>query len=120
MSDKEHHDLKHEWNPFYNLDKATLNPQLMLNLKRRIPEIKSLAMLKMEKNFIAQEKGYPRQPYLAHPFHLIFKHLQKEVEELQQAYEKKDLTNMKEEIADISNLCDYLFELVEQGRSDSS
>ena len=32
-------------------------------LKKRLPHIKSLAMVKMEKNFIALEKGYPRQPY---------------------------------------------------------
>jgi NTP pyrophosphatase (non-canonical NTP hydrolase) len=79
-------------------------------LKKRLPEIKTLAMIKMEKNFIAQEKGYSRQPYYVHSISECMDHLEKELNELKEGIQKKDLLNIKEEIADMSNLLDYLFE----------
>jgi len=81
-------------------------------LKHRLPFIKSLAMLKMEKNFIALEKGYPRQPY-ADPnqsIAFLIGRIHDEFNELLVAFETKDVAKMKEECADISNIVDYLFE----------
>jgi hypothetical protein len=83
------------------------------NLKKRIPNIKSLAMLKMEKNFIAIEKNYSRQPYFSHSLIEILNYLEKEVDELKEALNRLDIINLKEEIADISNVCDYFFERID-------
>lgn len=93
------------------------------HLKHRLPEIKTLAMLKMEKNFIAYcEKKYPRQPYAdpKQPIHFLIYRLKQEVGELIRGYgnsltesdnlDIKTILNLKEECADISNLVDYLFE----------
>ena len=83
------------------------------HLKHRLPGIKTLAMLKMEKNFIAViERKYPRQPYEAslYSFQGLVNHIQKEMKELQDACDHADFLGMKEECADISNLVDYLFE----------
>lgn len=92
-------------------------------LKFRVPEIKSLAMLKMEKNFIAHcEKGYTRQPYkdIKQPIQFLIYRINQELVELKQGYTKsltesetlrlEDIINLKEECADISNLVDYLYE----------
>jgi NTP pyrophosphatase (non-canonical NTP hydrolase) len=88
--------------------------------------IKSLAMIKMEKNFQALEKGYRRQPYtwpIAHgqrEFTLIGFVL-REMDELVEVVdiwvnsEDRDavqLANIREEIADVSNCLDYLYEAV--------
>lgn len=82
-------------------------------LKIRLKEIKSLAMMKMEKNFIAYvEKGYPRQPYREYPFGFWIKRLEQELKELKQAFQDGTLTNMREEIADLSNLLDYMYEKI--------
>lgn len=84
-----------------------------VHLKHRLPGIKTLAMLKMEKNFIALiEKGYSRQPYDAEgqPTAFLIDRIRDELKELQLAYLNHDLLGMKEECADISNLVDYLFE----------
>ena len=86
------------------------------NLKFRLPFIKSLAMLKMEKNFIAYcEKGYPRQPYNSEkqPIFFLIHRIEEELEELKEAFQEKNISVMKEECADISNLVDYLFEKLE-------
>jgi NTP pyrophosphatase (non-canonical NTP hydrolase) len=83
-------------------------------LKHRIPEIKTLAMLKMEKNFIALDKGYPRQPYLKIKIEDYFKYLETEIIELKIAIQNHDNINIKEELADISNFVDYIFEMVVQ------
>jgi hypothetical protein len=81
------------------------------DLKFRLPLIKSLAMLKMEKNFIAHcEKKYPRQPYKELPTSYIIQRIEEELAELKEGFEKLDIQNMMEECADISNLTDYLFE----------
>lgn len=83
------------------------------NLKHRIPEINSLAMLKMEKNFIAHiEKRYPRQPYRKLLPSYLLKRIKEEVEELEQALLQGDILDIMEECADISNIVDYLFEVV--------
>jgi hypothetical protein len=79
-------------------------------LKLRIPGIQSLSMMKMEKNFIALEKGYPRQPYFFHTIENLLTHLEAEVKELRDAFTQNDSVNIREEIADISNICDYLYE----------
>ena len=83
-------------------------------------------MLKMEKNFIAHnEKGYPRKPYAngtPDDVNALFflKRVKEEVTELQEAIEKTivnrdkshSLYEIKLEIADVSNLLDYLFEVI--------
>jgi len=99
--------------------------------KPHLDGIKSLNMLKMEKNFIAHnEKGYPRQPYndKNQPIRFLIQRIHDELKELDtshQAYEAlhtipnelissedfmDELNEMREECADISNLVDYLFE----------
>lgn len=73
-------------------------------------KIKTLAMLKMEKNFIAQEKGYPRNPYAVFNEEFLLSRINEEFIELIEAIHNKDIHNAKRECADISNLVDYLFE----------
>lgn len=83
------------------------------DLKHRLPKIRSLAMLKMEKNFIAYcEKHYPRQPYKELPPSYLIQRIEEEIVELKQALNDNDVPNMMEECADISNLTDYLYELL--------
>ena len=86
------------------------------DLKHRLPTIKSLAMLKMEKNFIAYcEKKYPRQPYKELPPSYLIQRIEEELKELKEAFDKSNpdfISNMMEECADISNLTDYLYELL--------
>ncbi len=91
-------------------------------LKHRLPNIKTLAMLKMEKNFIAYcEKGYPRQPYsdARQPTSFLIKRITDELRELRQAFRKFDIQTMKEECADISNIVDYLFEQITEFEFDT-
>lgn len=83
------------------------------DLKKRLPKIQSLAMLKMEKNFIAYcEKNYPRQPYKELPPTYLLKRILDETEELTIAISQKNIRGILEECADVSNLIDYLYELV--------
>jgi hypothetical protein len=82
-------------------------------LKKRLVNIKTLAMLKMEKNFIAVlEKGYDRQPYNSVNGTMRFwlNRIRQETDELEQGIMTNDAVNVAEEIADISNLLDYMFE----------
>ena len=73
--------------------------------------IHSLAMLKMEKNFIAHnEKEYPRQPYLKYSLGYLIERLKQEVNELEEASDKANLDDVKRECADVSNIVDYIFE----------
>lgn len=90
----------------------TLTQEKIQHLKRRLRDIKSLTMLKMEKNFIALEKGYPRQPYAdSHqPTSFLIQRIEDELTELKEAFKIRDIAVMKEECADISNIVDYLFE----------
>lgn len=75
-------------------------------------EIKTLAMLKMEKNFIAvMEKRYPRQPYKHYNLSFLFKRLSEEALELSQAIKAGDISLVREEIADCSNILDYMDEV---------
>ncbi len=81
--------------------------------KAKIPEIKTMAMLKMEKNFIAvNSKGYPQRPYEKNCCSFLIDRVSQETEELKDAYLREDLVNMLEELADVSNLLDYIFEQV--------
>jgi len=88
------------------------------NLKHRLPKIQTLAMLKMEKNFIALEKGYPRQPYVdpQQPVGFLIGRIKDELVELEEAYKEFDVMVMQEECADISNIIDYLFERLSRMR----
>ena len=79
--------------------------------------MKTLAMLKMEKNFIAYlEKGYPRQPYECYTIVDLFVRLEEEVEELRETLKNKEIENAKLECADISNIIDYIFERLNKER----
>jgi len=100
-------------------------------------KILSLSALKMEKNFIAvNEKGYPRKPYLTYSIfdpvydgrniieskeNTLLGFVHREMNELNTAVEWAILHNRTdtqrdsiyeamEEIADVSNCLDYLFE----------
>lgn len=75
--------------------------------------MKTLAMLKMEKNFVAVlEKNYPRFPYRKFTIRFLIDRLQEEWDELLNAYAKLDYAEMKKECADLSNLVDYIFEAI--------
>ena len=89
----------------------------------RLNRILSLAMLKMEKNFVAHnEKGYPRHPYSSYPLfspddmNLIafvsreMGELTLETDELQEYLTKDQFYKVMLEVADVSNTLDYLFE----------
>lgn len=72
---------------------------------------KSLAMRKMEKNFIAHlEKKYPRKPYSTYSIWFLLNKLRQETNELDHAILKSDFENAKDECADISNIVDFIFE----------
>jgi len=93
--------------------------------------MKTLAMMKMEKNFVAViEKGYPRKPYETLDLHFLRNRLMDEVIELNDSLKKiltfqgtdmvginpifmetkEDLENALWECADVSNIVDYIFE----------
>jgi len=72
--------------------------------------MKTLAMMKMEKNFVAQEKGYPRKPYDNYSLSFLMKRLYQESTELARAIVDKDFENAKLECGDVSNIVDYIFE----------
>jgi hypothetical protein len=90
-----------------------------LDMKEHLKLIKSLAMLKMEKNFLALEKGYPRQPYMEQTCEELITHLEDELNELKAGFENQDFFNMKEELADISNIVDYIFEKMENPQTEN-
>lgn len=88
-------------------------------------EPKTLAMLKMEKNFVGVvEKGYPRKPYLMFPVwkygytsQTLFEFFVQESNELHSAVVKacmtrdpKDIEEARKEVADVSNCLDFLDE----------
>jgi len=74
--------------------------------------MKTLAMIKMEKNFRALDKGYPRRPYETYNIDKLIKRLQEELNELLDARIRKSYWDMLFELADISNIVDYIFEQV--------
>jgi len=81
--------------------------------------MKTLAMIKMEKNFIAHiEKGYPRHPYSHYTIGQLIDRLDEEQNELIEAYQKLDYTEAMKECADISNLTDYIFEALSSKARD--
>lgn len=74
--------------------------------------MKTLAMIKMEKNFVAHiDKQYPRKPYEIFDLKKLMFRLFQEVGELREAivYDK-DFEKAKLECADVSNIIDYIFE----------
>ena len=72
---------------------------------------KTLAMIKMEKNFIAHiDKNYPRFPYEELPLEYLCKRLFQEVNELSEALKAEDIEGSKLECGDVSNIVDYIFE----------
>jgi len=98
----------------------------------------SLSMLKMEKNFVAViDKGYPRKPYEEYPIlnpknsvHSLIGFVTREKRELDQAIDRLKVKQLNyyrgfegtrreisdnliaamNEVADVSNTLDYLFE----------
>ena len=81
-----------------------------------LDSVKTLAMLKMEKNFRALiSQGYPRQPYRKQNTQFLLKRLREEVEELDQAIRSKRIFEAKRECADASNVIDYIFERISEG-----
>ena len=73
--------------------------------------MKSLAMRKMEKNFVAViEKGCPRKPYEEFSMTFLLKRLAQEKRELEEALAKGDFEEAMDECADVSNIIDYIFE----------
>lgn len=76
--------------------------------------IKTLFCIKMEKNFIAQEKGYPRKPYDEYTLMFLMQRLQEEVDELRFAVFTQDFQDARLECADVSNITDYIFEKLAQ------
>lgn len=79
--------------------------------------IKTLAMLKMEKNFIAiLEKKYPRKPYEQYTSKDLLARLHEEYLEALRAWGDEDADALKLELADMSNIIDYIFERVSEGR----
>jgi len=81
----------------------------------RMKTPKTLAMIKMEKNFIAQiDKDYPRYPYSKYSVEFLRKRLLEETVELNNALKKGDFQNAKLECGDVSNVIDYIFEKLSQ------
>lgn len=72
---------------------------------------KTLAMRKMEKNFIAHlEKKYPRKPYCQYSIWFLINRLREETNELHHAVLKSDFEGAMSECADVSNIVDFIFE----------
>lgn len=82
--------------------------------KKSLIGIKSLAMMKMEKNFSSLEKGYPRKPYndKKQTLDFLMGRLEDELEELQEGINDNNLENIMEECAELSNIIDYIYEKV--------
>lgn len=73
----------------------------------------SLAMLKMEKNFIAVlEKKYPRKPYVEYALIPLYNRLVEESKELKEAIYDLSVEAIRNEIADMSNILDFMFEIL--------
>ncbi len=74
--------------------------------------IKSLNALKMEKNFRAQDKGYVRSPADDFSDSELFSWVERELVELIESLCSGNTGHIREEIADVSNCLDYLYERV--------
>ena len=84
-------------------------------------QVKTLAMLKMEKNFVAVlEKKYPRKPYEHYTLQFLIERLEQEVAELKKACNAWNTENAKGECADVSNIIDYIFECLSHGDLDEA
>lgn len=82
-----------------------------------LSSIKSLAMLKMEKKFVAHmEKHKPRQPYETLTTCQLLDRLEVEAKELIDAWKNQDINGARLECADVSNIVDYIFERLCNGR----
>jgi len=78
--------------------------------------MKTLAMMKMEKNFIAHnEKKYPRKPYEVYTTRKFLSKLEQEYKELAQAIKERNIKKAKLECADVSNIVDFIFERLSKG-----
>jgi len=78
---------------------------------------KTLAMLKMEKNFVALiEKKYLRKPYEKYTTWELLGRLEDEYAEALNAWHNEDVDALKLEMADMSNIIDYIFERLSEGR----
>jgi len=74
-------------------------------------EPKTLAMRKMEKNFISvMEKNKPRKPYSEFSIWFLIKRLREETNELHEAVLESKFDEAKNEVADCSNILDYIYE----------
>ena len=78
--------------------------------------VRTLAMIKMHKNFSAIEKGYPREPYIRYSFEWLLNRLKEEVNELEIALKNPDVREAMLECADVSNCVDYIFEKLVKDR----
>lgn len=75
--------------------------------------MKTLAAIKMEKNFIAVlTKRYPRKPYEHYTVQFLIKRLKEEVAELEEAVKLRVYGEAALECGDVSNLVDFIFEQV--------
>ena len=75
-------------------------------------QAKTLAMLKMEKNFVAVlEKGYARKPYENFKMEFFKKRLQEEVDEVKDAIKDGNQDRVLSELADVSNIIDFMYEI---------
>jgi NTP pyrophosphatase (non-canonical NTP hydrolase) len=76
--------------------------------------VKSLAMRKMEKNFIAvNQKRKTRYPYRDNTLQFLIVRLFQEFKELNEAVQAGDFENAMDECADVSNITDYVFEALQ-------
>ena len=76
-----------------------------------VKSILTLAMLKMEKNFVGHLiKCYPREPYKHFDETFLLKRIKQEIKELEIALTSPEPHFAMEECADVSNLVDFLFE----------
>lgn len=75
-----------------------------------LKNVKSLAMLKMEKILRAIDKGYSRFPYLQYDYEFLLNRVKQELKELEDAFNCGLYSEMRVEIADLINILEYLFE----------
>ena len=89
-----------------------------VNTMDQFENMKSLAMWKMEKNFIAHvDKRYPRRPYEAFTTYRLLERLNEELLELMEAcLTLEDVEKAKSECADVSNIVDYIYERLANGK----
>lgn len=78
--------------------------------------IKTLAMLKLEKNLIAViEKGYARRPYDTYSINELADFIKREYYELDLELSQKswNMLAVRNELADLSNTIDFLYEAIQ-------